>query len=84
MENVLMKCGHTANAKYDNGKPCCLICAPKKEAYEIIEERPNLKGRRAKCTECNIIVDSSWDLPFFEYKPNEEYDSFYSGCWGWN
>lgn len=83
-EPVLMKCGHTANAEYDNGKPCCLICSPKREAYEVVDEKPNLTGRKAKCTDCGEIVDSNWNLPFFEYCPDKEYDRFYSGCWGWD
>lgn len=83
-EPVLMKCGHTANAEYDNGKPCCLICSPKREAYEVVEDKPNLTGRKAKCTDCGEIVDSNWNLPFFEYCPDKEYDRFYSGCWGWD
>lgn len=80
----LMKCGHTANAEYDDGKPCCLICSPKKEAYEIVDEKPDLTGRKAKCTDCGEIVDSNWNLPFFEYCPDKEFDRFYSGCWGWD
>ena len=83
-EPVLMKCGHTANAEYDNGKPCCLICSPKREAYEVVEDKPNLTGRKAKCTDCGEIVNSNWNLPFFEYCPDKEYDRFYSGCWGWD
>lgn len=83
-EPVLMKCGHTANAEYDDGKPCCLICSPKREAYEIVDEKPDLTGRKAKCTDCGEIVDSNWNLPFFEYCPDKEYDRFYSGCWGWD
>lgn len=83
-EPVLMKCGHTANAEYDDGKPCCLICSPKREAYEVVDEKPDLTGRKAKCTDCGEIVDSNWNLPFFEYCPDKEYDRFYSGCWGWD
>lgn len=64
-EPVLMKCGHTANAEYDDGKPCCLICSPKREAYEVVDEKPDLTGRKAKCTDCGEIVDSNWNLPFF-------------------
>ena len=83
-EPVLMKCGHTANAEYDDGKPCCLICSPKREAYEVVDKKPDLTGRKAKCTDCGEIVDSNWNLPFFEYCPDKEFDRFYSGCWGWD
>ena len=56
MNNVLMKCGHTANAEYEDGKPCCLICAPKIEAFEIAEEKPDLKRRKAKCDYCGKVT----------------------------
>ena len=49
MNEVLMKCGHTANATYgEDNKPCCLICAPKPEAFEVITELPDLTGRKAR------------------------------------
>ena len=83
MENKLMKCGHVANAIYE-GKICCAICAPKKEAFEEVEELPSEKGRKARCFLCNKEVDSNWDLPFFEYKPNSKFDEYYCGCRGWD
>jgi hypothetical protein len=93
-EFPLMKCGHTANAMSvsKNGKrePCCVICG----CYEVAETKPDLTGRFAKCSYRNKrngqphtdkdIVPSSYDLPFFEYKPNEKYDEYYCGCWGWS
>ena len=33
---------------------------------------------------CKKVVDSSLDLPFFEYRPDYEYDDHYGGCRGWN
>lgn len=27
---------------------------------------------------------SNWNLPFFSYKPDQEKDEFYCGCWGWD
>lgn len=80
--NVLMKCGHTAQGK-ENGKPCCVICFPKKEAFEIVEEF-DLKNRIAKCCYCNKETKSDLNLPFFEYKPNEKFDEYYCGCYGWD
>lgn len=79
MYNVLMKCGHTANAE-SNGKPCCVIC----NCFEIEENKPDLTGRKAICHDCGKKRDSSYDLPFFEYKPNEPYDEYYCGCMGWD
>lgn len=79
MNNVLMKCGHTANAE-SNGKPCCVIC----DCFEIDENKPDLTGRKARCSYCGKQVDSNFNLPFFEYKPNELFDSYYDGCFGWD
>lgn len=39
-------------------------------------EVPNGK-RRAE-------APSSFDLPFFEHRPDREYDDYYCGCWGWS
>lgn len=80
--SVLMKCGHTANA-LTNGKPCCAICVPKREAFEIVEGF-DLKNRIAKCCYCSKKRTSDLDLPFFEYKPNKEFDEYYCGCYGWD
>ncbi len=33
---------------------------------------------------CRVEVDSSMDLPFFEYKEGSEFDLFYCGCRGWD
>lgn len=33
---------------------------------------------------CGSIVPSSYDLPFFGYRPNDKYDAFYCGCQSWN
>lgn len=75
----LMKCGHTANAE-SNGKPCCVIC----DCFEIADTKPNLEGRKARCTYCNKMTDSSYNLPFFEYQANKTYDEYYCGCRGWD
>lgn len=79
-EKVLMKCGHTANGTTMDGKPYCVICNCK----EVREDKPSLEGRKAKCGWCERMVDSNYNLPFFEYKPNEEYDEYYCGCNGWD
>lgn len=42
-----------------------------------------LEGRKAKCPECGKIESSHWGLPFFEYRPEEEFDQYYCGCRGW-
>ena len=81
----MMKCGHAANAVDRNGNPCCAICAGfTPNAFIVDEKQIDLTGRKAICSYCNTIVDSSLNLPFFEYRPDKEYDSFYDGCWGWD
>ena len=67
---------------------------------EPADVQPNLEGRKAKCcyshsSPSNPFKENSFDrlvdtvpsslkLPFFEYKPDQEYDKFYCGCWGWD
>ena len=67
-DKPLMKCGHT------------VIC----DCTELADENPSLQGRKAKCSFCGQIKDSDYDLPFFEYKPDKEYDEYYCGCGGWD
>ena len=76
---VLMKCGHTANA-ICNGKPSCVVCG----CIEIDTQKLNLKNRKAQCSYCGKIVESDMSLPFFEYKPDKEFDEYYCGCGGWD
>jgi len=84
-----MKCGHTANAVKENGKPVCVICAGITPDAEIIsEEIPDLTDRKARCTyyggKYHSEALSKLRLPFFEYKPDNEFDEYYCGCFGWN
>lgn len=81
---VMMKCGHTANAKSADGTPCCAICVGLNPDAKVVAEAPDLSGRQAKCPYCNNIKPSSTDLAFFEHRPTKEYDSYYDGCRGWD
>ena len=84
MGEVMMKCGHAANAVDKDGNPCCAICAGyTPDAFIAADTMPDLTGRKARCS-CGKIVESNVNLPFFEYRPNAEYDSYYCGCWGWD
>lgn len=87
----LMKCGHIANGYKKNEEnklePYCIIC----DCGEIEKEvhgTEGLENRQAICTQhkgaSNNPVPSNWELPFFEYRPNEKYDKYYCGCWGWD
>jgi hypothetical protein len=91
--DVLMKCGHTAQGRESKtGKPVCVICFPKPEASMPEENIPNLEGRMAECCyargrdgkPCRKKVPSSFDLAFFEHRPDQETDLYYCGCWGWD
>lgn len=77
----MMKCGHAANGTRRTDttdpdgtthpnphlEPCCVICAPSKEAYEIEENPIDLRNREARCYDCDARRPSSLDLPFFSY-----------------
>jgi len=81
---MLMKCGHAANATdMKTGDPCCAICAPDPDAY-LPTNSPSYKNRKAICPSCKKTKPSSESLPFFEYRPTMEFDSFYCGCRGWD
>ena len=49
----MMGCGHAANATYnspDGDLPCCVICAGiVPGAYEVVD-KPDLTGRKARCS----------------------------------
>jgi hypothetical protein len=84
----LMKCGHVNNATDEEGNPICIICLGIDNGYnqvdKICEGNIGLEGRKAKCLDCQKTVDSRWDLPYFQYRPECEYDIYYNGCYGWD
>lgn len=81
----LMQCGCVAQGLMGD-KPVCVVHAliiP--EAMLEATEQPDLTGRKASCgLNCKKIVDSSFDLAFFEYRPDKETDLYYCGCRGWD
>lgn len=79
--NPLMKCGHIAQGHDENNNPICVICfGITQNALIVVEENniPSLEGRKAKCTYCGNIRDSSYDLAFFEYHGNGSYNAINS------
>ena len=88
MKKYLMKCGHIAQATDFEGKPVCAICAPYDKGVTvdkvIKDEKDGLEGRKARCSWCGHTTESRWNLPFFEYRPDKDTDSFYCGCGGWD
>jgi hypothetical protein len=92
MKNVLMKCGCAANGYINDSKDpvCCIHIGIHPGATQVAEQQPDLTGRKAHCAygrNCrngNKEVDSSLDLAFFEYHPDEAFDIYYCGCRGWD
>ena len=68
-------------------KDICTRCAG-----ELYRESIDLTGRMAKCTyhtgrdkaTKHDPVPSHWGLAFFQAKPEDAFDRYYCGCWGWN
>jgi len=82
MASKMMTCGHAANAKrWAEGTwvDCCGICS----CVEVAET-PDLTGRVAKCSYGGKPVPSSTDLAFFKHRPDQEFDEYYCGCFGWD
>lgn len=86
MNNPLMECGHAAqDVDIKTNKPCCVICIGiNPEAEKVRQVLPDLTGRKAKCSYGCREVDSSFNLAFFEYRPNDSVDRYYCGCYGWD
>ena len=79
-KKIMMKCGHRQIGETADGKPYCIIC----NCGEVMENLPDLTGRTAECCFCDNKEKSDFYLPFFEYRPNQEHDSYYCGCGGWD
>lgn len=41
-------------------------------------------GKYRKHTDGDSITPARMSLAFFESKPNEKWDRYYCGCWGWD
>jgi hypothetical protein len=56
-----------------------------KEVYNCETHYPKMLTTDSRGKKhCGSLVDSSYSLPFFEYKPNSKEDSFYCGCMSWD
>lgn len=77
----LMECNCVAQGTTKEGKPICLTHMERRIKREI----PQLKDRLAKCMYgCKgSVTESSVTLPFFVYQPDNRYDQYYCGCYGW-
>lgn len=74
----LMRCGHVASTKTDDGKWVCTICAGDHRATEEIpvEWMPDLDNREAMCLRCGTLVPSSLDLRMYRYRKFDDNDTF--------
>lgn len=78
MGNVLMMCGHAADGYATSGWPVCVTCYPAIESQVEDQRTIDLTGRRAKCAyhhNENDTVESSFNLPFFEFRGEGSRDS---------
>ncbi len=80
----LMACGHISSGLYQdedgNRLPVCIECAADPE--KKILSKTKAEGKRfARCGgTCHEIIESDPKLPFFEARPNKDYDLYYNGC----
>lgn len=92
MSKYIMKCGHADNATLElpdgTKAPACAICGCIEIVKEITDPTECLEGRKAICNQHkgsgNGETHSNWNLPFFEYRPKCDTDTYYCGCRGWN
>ena len=49
-DNVMMACGHAANAVDSTGAPTCVICIGISPGADTVAESPNLEGREMVCS----------------------------------
>ena len=86
-KETLMACGCVAQGvSLAKMKPVCIVhLGFNKAAEEPVKEMPNLSGRKSKCRYCSKMdVDSSFKLPYFNHRTDQDTDTFYCGCAGWN
>lgn len=85
MDTVMMGCGHSANAKREDGSPVCVICYGITPGADTVVTPPDLSGRVAQCIYgAHGKVQSSTSLPFFSHRPTLPHDDYYCGCFGWD
>ncbi len=88
----MMLCGHAANAVGPDGAPSCAICIMLDPGATVVDSNPpDFSGRQMLCSyrvkrngDNHVPVPSDPSRAFFEHKPDEEYDRYYCGCWGWD
>lgn len=72
--------GRTARCSYRHGDGCEARARESQRQMKGGEVQYGAVPKGKKIAE----APSSWDLPFFSHKPDEEYDEYYCGCLGWS
>lgn len=88
MKRYIMKCGHVASVDdYEDKEPRCDLCDCTEVVREVQNNTDGLEDRIALCMghkgKGYAETPSRWNLPFFQYNPDKDYDEYYCGCWGW-
>lgn len=84
MNNMLMKCGCSANAKLKVNEEWVDACAVHM-CSDVHENPPNLDNRVAYCSYGRHAEKASnTKLAFFRYRPDKPTDEYYCGCYGWD
>lgn len=82
---TMMKCGHAANARDELGNPVCAVCYGITTDAVVVVEGAKVEGRMMRCSYGHGTPQPSDPrAAFFRSVPNEPYDEFYCGCWGWD
>lgn len=76
---IFMQCGHTASSVDGNNNPICGLCNGLSNGYDQVIHH-KWEGRLAQCVYCDNETESHVELPYFSYRANESYDSYYCGC----
>ena len=71
----LMKCGCVSNCWIEEDKKMIHFCLTHQE-INIMNEEINLIDRKAQCSYCGKITDSSLTLPFFVYQKDQKFDKY--------
>lgn len=81
---ILMKCGCTAQGTLQMRGKSNLVGCDTHNCVEVIESKPSLAGRTARCMYGDKEVASSHNLVFFQHAPDKTHDEYYCGCFGWD
>ncbi len=81
---IAMKCGCAAAGTLKRpGQPALVGCGLH-DCTDVVDTRPSLEGRTAKCSYGGKEIASSWSLAFFQHRPGQAHDAYYCGCFGWD